>query len=452
VAHRRTLNERQLEVLRWIADGSPRGGMDGDSHRISAAALRRRGLVTISGRGPTWLATVTTMGREYLKQADGPTPPVPRQANVSVTEQLVKDVIAAGGSLRVPRKNWHYQGGVDYANRAQLAERYGKVPAGKRLIVEVVSPEELQIALMEAPEDMVEDAPPVPVPMKVARYHPVVRQFRERPERHEVSRAALPRVLRILQGLIAEAEQRGYSAQLVPVPERGRYGYRSEWSGAHYGHILIAIADYSAALRIAEEGLQSRTYWRQRNYTYFHGSDRWDSRVLDAYEANATGRLQMQLVTGYSRRSAKWADRKTTTLEEELPALLREIEVRAVEDERRRHEEKHKAAERELAWQAAMKKARERHAENYRSETLRAEIAQWSEAQRIRAYCSAIESSHPDVSETLEWIAWARSHADALDPLQTAPRMPAAPESVQPEDLRPFLDGWDPYGPDKRGW
>lgn len=133
---------------------------DGDSHRISAAALRRRGLVTISGRGPTWLATITTAGREYLKQADGPIPPVPRQANVSVTEQLVKEVIAAGGSLRVLRKNRHLQGSVDYANRARLAEQYGKVPAGKRLTVEVALPEEFQIALVDAPEGMVEDTSP----------------------------------------------------------------------------------------------------------------------------------------------------------------------------------------------------------------------------------------------------------------------------------------------------
>jgi hypothetical protein len=32
---------------------------------------------------------------------------------VSVTQQLVDDVIAAGGSLRVPRKSW-YARDVDY--------------------------------------------------------------------------------------------------------------------------------------------------------------------------------------------------------------------------------------------------------------------------------------------------------------------------------------------------
>jgi len=38
------LNESQVAVLRWITAGSPRGVMEGYAHRISAAALRSRGL------------------------------------------------------------------------------------------------------------------------------------------------------------------------------------------------------------------------------------------------------------------------------------------------------------------------------------------------------------------------------------------------------------------------
>jgi hypothetical protein len=93
--------------------------------------LRRRELVTTSGGGPTWAAEVTSAGRKYLEEVDGPSPPVPRPASTSVTGQLVNDVINAGGSLRVPRKGWYDRKGVDYENRARLAEVYGKVPAGK---------------------------------------------------------------------------------------------------------------------------------------------------------------------------------------------------------------------------------------------------------------------------------------------------------------------------------
>lgn len=70
---------------------------------------------------------------------------------MSVTQQLVDDVIASGGSLRVPRRGWpRRQGEVDWENRARLAAVHGKVPAGKRLAVTVTSPEELQIDLVDA--------------------------------------------------------------------------------------------------------------------------------------------------------------------------------------------------------------------------------------------------------------------------------------------------------------
>lgn len=124
--------------------------MEGDySHRISASALQRRGLVTKSGRGPTWSASVIPAGREYLETVDGEEPPVARQANKSVTQQLVDDVIAAGGALRMERRRWYGEGGVDWVSRALLAERYGKVPAGRRLEVVVVSDEEFEIRLLE---------------------------------------------------------------------------------------------------------------------------------------------------------------------------------------------------------------------------------------------------------------------------------------------------------------
>jgi hypothetical protein len=83
MAQRKTLTEQQVSILRWIGDGCPARVMEGDSHRISAAALRNRGLVKTSGHGPTWTAKLTDAGRAYLAQVDGPSPPIPRRANRS---------------------------------------------------------------------------------------------------------------------------------------------------------------------------------------------------------------------------------------------------------------------------------------------------------------------------------------------------------------------------------
>ena len=60
------LKEAQLSVLQWIADGCSDGVMEGYSNRISASALKTRGLVQVTGHGPTWRAELSKQGRAYL--------------------------------------------------------------------------------------------------------------------------------------------------------------------------------------------------------------------------------------------------------------------------------------------------------------------------------------------------------------------------------------------------
>jgi hypothetical protein len=48
-----------------------------------------------------------------------------------------------------------------------------------------------------------------------------------------------------------------------------------------------------------------------------------------------------------------------------------------------------------------------------------------------------------------EWTDWIASYRHEIDPMRHPPVMPAVREP-SPEDLRPFLNGWSPYGPDTR--
>lgn len=48
VDRRAPLNEGQLDVLRWIADGCPDGVMEGYTYKTTALALQNRQLVTVS--------------------------------------------------------------------------------------------------------------------------------------------------------------------------------------------------------------------------------------------------------------------------------------------------------------------------------------------------------------------------------------------------------------------
>lgn len=61
------LTDRQQDVLNWINDGCPDGVYPPEdfAHKASARALHNRGLVRISGKGPTWSAAPTERGRVW---------------------------------------------------------------------------------------------------------------------------------------------------------------------------------------------------------------------------------------------------------------------------------------------------------------------------------------------------------------------------------------------------
>lgn len=106
------LNEKQLAVLNWVAEGRPKGVYeDGFEHRVTARALERRGLLSIRGHGPTWRATLTGDGRYYAKngiyppsaEPEKPQPPAlsrhPRQPEP--INDLLERLEASDGSIEL---------------------------------------------------------------------------------------------------------------------------------------------------------------------------------------------------------------------------------------------------------------------------------------------------------------------------------------------------------------
>ncbi len=236
MAHPKTLTEAQLALLRWISESCPPGVIEGDSYRISAAALRSRGLLTITGRGTTWAATITPAGRDLLGAAAGPNAPKARQANMSVTEELIAEVTAADGSLTLDRPRYSDKTTVDYERRARAAEQHGKVPAGKRLAITRISGDQIRIDLVDGPD---RDQQPVSVPNKVAKYHPIVRNFRDDTRQHEITRVQLGRALLVLQALITAAEAHGMTVVGASAKPNER-GW-SSWTGTSNGHLTITF-------------------------------------------------------------------------------------------------------------------------------------------------------------------------------------------------------------------
>lgn len=452
-----------MAILRWIADGCPDGVMPDEFHRISAAALRGRGLVSTSGHGSSWRAAVTVAGREYLAKVDGPDPLIARQANVSVTQQLVDDVLAAGGVLRVPQRTWYARGEVDYANRAQIAERLGKVPDGKRLAVVEID-RELEISLVDAPgrTNRRQDVASVAVPQRVGRYHQAARQFRELRDRHEVSASQLPRATRIIHAVALEAERRGWSVE-GSGESQNRYG-RTGWTGAKDGHLQLAARAHRFWLRLQEEGVHTRGPWEVEVKRYRYSTFYRDRELPSGpYDANATGRLKLELHEAHwwihRGRQTRFADRQSWKLEERLGHLFSEIEERIVaadryaEEKRIREQQaaedaKRQAEEREREWQRLMAQAKERLSEAHRVKHLDQQADAWRQADLVRRYCDAMQARHGQHASTADWIAWARGYADRIDPLGTLPQAPEPPDATL-EALQEHLPpGWSARGPE----
>jgi hypothetical protein len=433
VAQRKTLTEAQVELLRWVADGCLDGVHEGMHHHIAVAALQRRGLVVTSGRGDSWAASITDAGTAYLSEVDGPRPPVPRRPNASVSDQLLADVAAAGGRLEVPKRTWG-RGGVDWERRVSVAVERGKVPAGKELRFHRLRGDHDEITLTDVPEDMVPVLIAVPVPEKVGRYHPVVREFRNDAKGLDVSKVVLPRVSLLLNALVVEAIARGYDV---------------EYGGDH--DLRFTVDDHTVTLAVAEVGVRHRWVTKPDRdqpgdpYGIYHYK-----QVAVRDESKATGRLVFEYVpsTRDRLRVTKWSDRRGIRIEDVLSEILAEVPVTAAEARHQQREADRQAALRRAEWEQAMEVARERYLEQLRRDALDQQLNRWHQAQRIRDYAAAITARHGNDAATTAWVEWMQGRADKLDPLSEPPEMPTLPGKIQPEDLRPHLKGRSPYGPD----
>lgn len=64
-----------------------------------------------------------------------------------------------------------------------------------------------------------------------------------------------------------------------------------------------------------------------------------------------------------------------------------------------------------------------------------------------------MRAAYPTDESTAAWATSAESHAEGTDPLLTSPSIPDSPAKINPEDLRSFLKGWSPWGPEtNRNW
>jgi hypothetical protein len=130
---------------------------------------------------------------------------------------------------------------------------------------------------------------------------------------------------------------------------------------------------------------------------------------------DATNRLSFE-IESYTDSQRRWADTKHRKIEEDVEQIARSILATAAFEKRR-------LVEREAERRQSERLQQLRYAEQQRIARLRKNAVAWEDAQRIRAYLTAVEDKAASREGGLKgdkvtsrFLKWAHSYADSLDP------------------------------------
>lgn len=483
----RPVNERQLEVLRWIADGCPEGkwAENDNAHKISAAALKFRGLATITGRGRAWTATVTDAGMHYLEY--GTYPP-------SVTPTL--EIVAANRASRAtPTKLDLGEGASETLTEAkilikQLQEqekltvtdpdesvraRYRRilhacrtqhlVPAGQELRFTGRSSGDIVIMLTSgSPADTANwDRIRTTARTVTTNLNSIRAALETTSILYSVSEDLRPRAIEVVLGLAEQLRSHGLrlSANIKLKTPKLFIQVDSRRRNLEMTEILDEVPHVPTD---AEQRELRRSPWKQ----------------IPKFDSVPSGRLRLKIERdgwhqiqfdrqsyGYERNNDSWCDEKKP-LEGRIREIARAIKEGVVDDtdtlerEKQRRAEAQEAHEREQAaqrraWEAVRERAREKALLAQREAIFARTFESWQGAQELRDFSRQLEAEATaqgllqNRPRLREWLEWARTRADEIDPIANLGHLDDEVFNAEPsaDDLRPHMEGWDPSRPHK---
>jgi hypothetical protein len=228
-----------------------------------------------------------------------------------------------------------------------------------------------------------------------------------------VTREQLQRALLIAQGLLKEAEQRGYEVRAV---EKAAYDTRAGIAIVVREHAYpIEITEQTDRLPVTAAEIED---WQKRH----RHRVAWDKREPPTHKSVANGRLRVSLPSHGNGARSNWTEGPRGSLAEKLASFFPELERRADVDDRRAEER----ARRQEAWRRAEDERQERELrlriERSRVARLAEEIAAWRLAAEVRAYITALravlsELSGEDRDRVATWCDWAERWAAREDPV-----------------------------------
>jgi len=212
----------------------------------------------------------------------------------------------------------------------------------------------------------------------------------------DATMGTIDRALRLYDALIKALESRGYRVQIIPGEHRPA-------TVVHIGSEQVPLAIVEPVHRAAVPP-KDPTRWEPKRYTY-----------------TPSDRLVLAVQEDYLNVRGRWSD----TAKRRLEDLLNDIVVGLVENaeamRRRREERERQQREREAAEQRRLVEAQRKQREAVRVRALEQEMRRWRKSRAVRDYVTAMREAavRAGVAENervVEWLAWAESYADGLDP------------------------------------
>ncbi len=213
----------------------------------------------------------------------------------------------------------------------------------------------------------------------------------------------LPRALRIMDALVKAVEARA-----------GRISTKA----ADQRETCVEILGERIPVLLAERVTRTLHVLTEAEHRHPYRAPRWD------YAPTGKLRIKLKEWTSESLRK-RWADSTRRRLEDVLNDVVLGLVVLADAKRARRLQREREERERQEAERLRIEAERQRREELERRQLLERQVESWTKAQQVRAFVDEVErraqakdkSTEPG-AKLAEWIAWARRHADRLDPLK----------------------------------
>lgn len=420
------------------------------SHKLSVGALETRNLASVKRWYGKWSAELKPDGAYYLEHgmypgqaaptvapppavrpsddasSDGDAKPAARKVvpvrPLSPSEQLIANVVAAGGSLTLNSKGYDEERRL--RGRIDAAQRHGKAPEGKELVVQRPNWETHILTLVAVPEWSLMPVEPIEVPDGLRRPHAAVARLRDDARLFGIEGAKnRSRALRLLQALLHAMASRGHEAA----------------SGSDADHLRFKVVGHTMGVKVTQLSDRSDHVPTKKELADF---ERWHYPRIPQYDYTPGERLKIEL-TRY--HSGSWSDGKRWTLEDRLVKMVAGIERASVEAERAHQAHLERERQAKIVEEQRIARATARMIQANRVRVFDRQLIEWLRSRQMTDYLDAMESVVERIDDpgagvaAGEWLAWCREHARSIDPLQSGLAMHEDPEPTA-ANLAPFME------------